>query len=124
MMLKRIGMSALLLALAAPAMAQTVADVVAAAQADVGRDLGGGLTLLAAQQTDNALQYAFEFAATAEQIAALGAENFADGFMRDFMGGQCAIPAVAPFVAAGGVVEVTMLDPAGASIFARRVTSC
>lgn len=114
---------------ATPASADAMASggidgVIAAAQADVGKDIGGGVTLLSAQASGNTMQFGFQFAATVDQIETLGRQEFEDGFTSGFVGSLCANPAVPVFMAAGGAVEVSMIDPAGASIIANRVTSC
>ncbi|SMY08578.1 hypothetical protein [Flavimaricola marinus] len=98
--------------------------VVAALQADVGKDIGGGVTLLSAEADGSTLRAGFQFVATVAQLEAIGRQEFEDGFTQGFVGSLCSNPAVPAFMASGGAVEVTMVDPAGAPILARRVTSC
>lgn len=110
--------------LALPVAAQSIDSVVSAARADVGKDIGGGITLLGVEGDAERLRFGFRYVATVAQIEAIGRQAFEDGFTNQFVAGLCGNPAVPPFVSGGGAIEVTMIDPNGETLIARRVTSC
>ena len=109
---------------AAAGQATTIEGVVAAARADVGKDIGGGVTLIGVEADDTRLRFGFRYVATVAQIEAIGRQAFEDGFVGGLVASVCSNPPVPPFVAGGGAIEVTMIDPDGATLIARRVTSC
>lgn len=124
-MMKRLSVITLLaLALAAPAahaQSRELQALVREAQGQIGSAIGPGATFDAITLSANSLDQTFRF------DRAAGA-NTSDGFLTQFTeimaAGLCQQPPVNAFIAGGGHASVVIVDPGGAVLKTRSVTSC
>lgn len=107
-----------------PGLSPTIARVLSNAQGSIGRDIGGGMTLVSATAQGNVLDFRFRNAFTASQIDAMGREAFVNGFTREFAAGLCSDGKPQDFIDAGGQIRVTVVSDDGVVITSRRLTEC